>query len=243
MKEQNTVTLPSRESINAMQITNLLNIFSLLTAYLVQAKLTDAESDYHGGKQDGGVKCAVETTVINLCSRLDEALTEPGRWDLHAQNNLESTLIECYKQNTRMLRAQADGYEEIVSPHHRLKPMLVKMGNDWIAFCGDINNIDNAIVGIGTYPEQAIKAFDELFRGGVPEHMKPWLAAQEKALLAGKPVPSFFTDETKHKNETDQMDSSRPEHVDRPPKRRNIKPRNRRPDGPDSEVGGTSGTP
>jgi hypothetical protein len=241
MKAQNTVTLPSRESINSMQVTNLLNTFSLLTAFLVQSRIADANYETKGGPQDGGVKCAVETTVINLCSRLDDILAEPHRWDMDAQNTLESTLVECYKQNTRMLSAQAAGYEEIVSPHHRLKPALVKMGNDWIAFCGDLNNIDNVIIGIGTYPEQAVRAFDELFRGGVPEHMKPWLEAQEKALLAGKPVPPFFTNEPKLKHETTQVDPSGPQQVDRPPKRRNIKPRNRRPDGADSEVGGAGG--
>ncbi len=233
--EPKTVQLPSRESVSAMQITSLLNMLTIVGNYSIHAQMSETE----GGAQDGGVKCAVESTIINLCNRLDEVLAEHGRFDLSNQDSLENHLGDTYKMNTRMLLAQAIAYEEIISPHHKLKPHIVKLGpGNWLAFAGDINNLDNAICGMGAYPEQAIQAFDELFKGKLPEHLKEWAAACEAAAVAGQPVPEF-TDYNKIKiNEKQTLDERPPEPVKDVQKRRKAQLRNRKPAESNGAIGG-----
>lgn len=241
-----TVALTSRESVNAMQITNLLNMFTVTTSFLLNAQHSTDETPV-GGPNDGGVRASVETTLMNLCARLDTMLAEPGRWDMNTQANLESNLNACYKQNTEMLAAQTAAYAEINSPHYRLKPAIIKLGpKEWLAFCGDATNLDNALVGMGDCPQKAIEAFDAIFKGEVPEHLKNFLAAREAAITKDNTVlewDKFKSTQTETKNEIENLDTARPENTPKPTLKRGSRKSNRKDGGTLPQVGGAGGSP
>ena len=233
------VVLPSREAINSMQVTNLLNILGVASSCLTRI-VTDVEDEKRGGANDGGALMAAETTIINVCARLDAMLEEAGRWTLDSQNTLEAQLSALYVANTGMLNAQKAAYDELNSPHARLKPVLLKLGpSEWLAFCGDARNLDNAIVGMGGCPAEAIDAFDAIFKGEVPEHLKAFLAAREAAVAQGQPGTEW-TDfqNNKNKNEKHKIEKLDPQGTKdspRMPRKRRDSPRNRREDESDTQ--------
>jgi len=242
--KNNQIQLPSRESISSFQITNLLNTFTILGNFLNHSIAIDSENTT-GGPRDGGVRAAVETTLINVCDRLDQVMAEKGRFDLATQNNLETQLSEGFKQNIRMLSAQAEAYEEIVSPHHRLKPTLVKIGpGSWLAFCGDATNLDNALVGMGDCPARAIDAFDALFKGQVPAHLTEFLKAREKSINQDLGTPPLEWSNFKPKsNEKNTLDDSRNNPIENPPSKRRKPRRDSKTDGTQPEIGGNGDSP
>lgn len=50
------------------------------------------------------------------------------------------------------------------APHVLIRPCLIKDGNAWLAIYGDL---PTGCVGTGSTPEEAMKAFDAAWRGGV----------------------------------------------------------------------------
>lgn len=238
MSEQlkpNQVALPSREHISAMQVTNLLSIFGAMGNFLIYSANVEEEK---GGKLDGGVRMAAESTLVKVCAKLEEVIDEKPRWTAATYNDLESHLANIYKENARMLGAQAAAYEEVISPHYRLKPSLVKMTDGtWIAFCGDPTNLDNALVGAGVSPQNALEAFDALFKGQIPEHLAKWIAEREASIAAGGPPLEFKQQETQQpKNETASVDEERPGNPEKTPRKRNVNRRNRPDNGPDGKL-------
>lgn len=226
--------LPGRDMINQVQVNSVLQIFGAAASVLIQSE--NLEED-RGGKLDGGTKAAIESTLIRACARLDNLLEDEPRWTLEIGNSLEAKLSEIYTQNARMLSEQANAYAEFSAPHTRLQPQLVHMSDGtWIAFCGDPSNLDNALVGAGNCPDNALKAFDALFKGEVPAHLAKWITDREASIAAGGPPLEFK--QQQQPNEKTTLDEKRPEHPPAPAGRRKQHPRNSKKAGPDGAVGG-----
>lgn len=246
MNEQNEnkpPALPHRENITSAQFNCLLGAF-IQTANFLTASRND--EDRQGGPLDGGVVSAVEATVITLCERIDALVKDTARWDLGAHRKMEDAVTDIYTQQARMLSAQADAYAEITSPHGRYKPKVLKMKEgSWLAFAGDPNNLDNAMVGVGNCPEQALDAFDALFKGKVPEHLKGWLDARAEALKNGTPEPEFFeTKPTQTQNDKSKtVDESGTGNSEIPARKRRYRRVYRNSNAPDPKVGGTDASP
>ena len=166
-----TIAAPNKDNATTSQISNLLQIVGVLTACMTAAE------DYQGGKLDGGTKAAISGTIIEVCNRLGQMMGEKSRWDIGEYVGLTNEMKKMYEENTKLIVAQRAAYEDATSPHARYKPSLVKLGNGkWLAIAGDLGNIDNALVGIGDYPEQAVEQFDALFKGKVTPELAKFLA-------------------------------------------------------------------
>jgi hypothetical protein len=221
-------TLQPQENITQAQVTHLLNIFIPACNFLIADKMHNPDGEERsGGKSDGGALMAVENTVVNICNRFDTMLAEESRWTLASHTSLEESFKQVYTEHARMLAEQANAYAEINSPHSRMKPTLLKISEgSWVAFLGDLNDINNAIVGAGACPADAIMAFDAMFEGKVTEELKAWLAAH------GMPLEN----KTEKQNEQIQtVDETKLERPEIPPGSRKVKPRNRRRPGTDSK--------
>ena len=170
--------LPHRDAVTNFQINTLLNAVGLLANVL-----TNPPRDIEGVPQhlDGGSKCAAEASFINVCSRIDEIVSDPTRWGFHFQEHLEYKLGELYQQEINLRNAQQRAIEEVNSPHRVYGPTLVKLKDGtFAAVLGDINDdIEKCIVGVGVTPEEAIKAFDEVFKGEPSQAMINWLAKKD----------------------------------------------------------------
>lgn len=233
-------TLPHRENVTAAQFNTLLGIFNHAANFLVASQVHGPQEDGSGGgRLDGGAKASVETTIMHVCDRMNAMINDKSRWSLGDHDKLTGLVHEAYTQHGRMLKAQADAYAEITSPHHRLKPQMVKLGDGtWLAFAGNPADLDNAMCGVGNNPKQALESFDALFAGEVPEHLKGWLAAREKAIEAGQTPPDVgqYTNEKQKSNEKQKLDETGTEHPPTPAPRRKKQPRNRGTLGPNGPI-------
>lgn len=177
--KQTAIQAISREHVTSTQLTNLLNAFSITTAFLLNAH--DSEHSHEGGPLDGGTKAAAEVAVISICSRIESMMAEPERWSLKSHNDLETALLEAYRQTTETAKHQAQAFAGAQLPHHTFTPQFAKLNTGaWVAYYGDLADLDNAIVGVGETPEQAVRAFDDIFSGQTPEHLAQLLERHEQ---------------------------------------------------------------
>jgi len=142
---------------------------------------------------DGGVQSAAESAFIKCCAALETVLDDSTRWTLEVQNVVESQIKESLRAQAKYFESQTALTEMQRCPHYVYKPYLMPLiDGRFMAFLGDINDLENAIIGIGESPAEALFSFDEVFNKGViPDSMVDWLASREAAAQAGKPMPKF----------------------------------------------------
>jgi hypothetical protein len=157
-----SVVNPNKENASSVQINNLLQTIAVLTQSVREVP------ELSGGPLDGGVKTAVELSIINACTRLDAIMGDNSRWNVADYVALSATMQSMYDENTKLIQEQRAAYAEASSAHNKYKPQLVRLTNGkWLAISGNMNDIDNALVGLGDCPADAIAAFDDMFRGQV----------------------------------------------------------------------------
>jgi hypothetical protein len=177
-------SLPSRENVISAQFTNLISVFvqagNFLVANQIHGARIDEDGTPRGGIMDGGAKCAVETTMINLCDRFDKILKDDSHWTMEPLKGLTESVKALYDAQTDALKAQSAALRAqaavVLSPHNTYKPQLVKMSDgSWLAFHGNPQDLENALCGVGNCPAAALEAFDALFTGQVPDNLREWL--------------------------------------------------------------------
>jgi hypothetical protein len=168
----NTVHIESRALASRAQLIDLLSVFGSVGHMMLNSQ-QDRE-DGTSKELDGGVKCAVETTMINVCSRLDALLADDSRWSLDERDALGETLTKSYEASTEMFSHQAAIAKEANTPHAKMSPYIVRLAPGmWLAIKGDLDNIDASICGIGSSPAAALDCFDRAFNGTLtPEQVK-----------------------------------------------------------------------
>lgn len=156
------IPLPSRDQVTAIQVQTLLHAAQVLNSMLVSRVATE---DY-GGATDGGTCCAMDSTIVRICSQLDAMVDDVSRWSLTSQGGLEKQLEQVYAANLELLQIQKQATLETRAPHLTARAKLLKIEDGtWVAFLGNPHNLDNCIVGLGDCPAAALKNFDEVFRG------------------------------------------------------------------------------
>ena len=224
-----TIPIQSREQVTQTQVGTVLSTIATMIPLMGMR-----HDEMDGGAMDGGTKEAVQATLITACRRLDMLLEDDSRWGIQGHDRLENHLAGLYHEHAKTLRLQQQQIYELAKPHIRHNPQLGRLNDgSWIAFLGDINDINNAIVGVGGCPAQALEAFDEMFNGRVPSHLQAWIAVREEALQNGLRPPSKEQYDQSQKLDgegshgTDTTQSSGPEAG---PDRGEV--------GPDEEIGG-----
>ena len=162
-KSQSVVAGP-KEFTTHNQVSILMGIVDALS-HILRAPSFNSDGNPVDQKLDGGVKCSLEGTLIKTLTQLDFIVDERKRLDVAEQ----------IKTERGFLRAQAAAAAHIVRPCVRYQPRLVKVTDGTFAvILGDQNDLPNCIVGQGRNPEEALRAFDQIFAGHVPEHVRKW---------------------------------------------------------------------
>jgi hypothetical protein len=141
----------------------------------------------------GEAHIAAENTFIKACERLDGILGEKLRWGIGYQLRLEDQYNERHEEQIKLLESQRQAEEQrrrsaetVVAPHFRYRPALLKLETDeWLAFLGNPEDLDNAILGLGQNPEAALASFDSAFTGTIAPEIKKWLEQREDSLEKG----------------------------------------------------------
>ncbi len=173
------INLATREQATMQQVSICLQIVGMMiTACNVKAQNMEYnESSVPASEKalPGEAVVAAENTFVAACERLDSILKDPARWGSDFQRQMEKDYAEAVQLNKESLAAQRDAALEVVSPHARLNPTLVKLKTgDWAAFKGDLNS-PTCVLGIGRSPEECLKSFDESFRGNQTDYTAEWL--------------------------------------------------------------------
>jgi len=207
---QKTSPLPQRDSITSLQIGTLLNTIATLSNMLAIPEHA-ADNPHHDKPElDGGARSAMEASLIHTCDRLDTIIRDESRWSFDAQNGLEAAILKNYEQNLAFLKAQTAAAEEITKPHFKYRPAIIRLPDGlWVAILGDLAHLDTALVGIGPTPDEAVRSFDQEFKGSVPAGLSAWLDKREDDLTDGKPLDNFPKPEPKDKNEQMDKDGNR----------------------------------
>lgn len=165
------LSIPPRDSISSLQVGTLLNALGLTGSMLRQ--LSEIDYDDDSGKparqsMSGECKLALETTLINTCSRLDSLMNDTARWDIKVQDTLEGAQRKIIAEQIKFSRAQTALSESIKAPHYERRPHLAQAGRNglWLAIEGNPENLLDCIVGVGRSPEEANEAFDYFFKTG-----------------------------------------------------------------------------
>jgi hypothetical protein len=162
--------LPSREFVTRAQLDNLLAVIGSAANVWLAATHPEREgANPTGGKHDGGIAYAAEETVIKALDRLNALLTDNARWDMKLQDTLEALLARMYSENTEVLKQTSYATALACAPHTRFRPVLVKIGDEWIAAYGDTDKPESLICGRGPTPHLAMLSFDAAFLNGTPE--------------------------------------------------------------------------
>lgn len=178
-----------RDSVTHSQLSALLGTLATMNGVLAALDASEQE----GGKTDGGVRMAVENTMVGVCDRIDSLVADTQRWTMEKRNELEATMIETHKSIQR-------ANEMLIAPHARFKPKLAQLSDgSWIVFLGEITDLDHALLGAGESPRAAIKAFDMLFNGEIPPELMHWIKqrdSNEKPNLDTNATGTVSGDET-----------------------------------------------
>jgi len=209
----------SREAITDAQIHTLLGVAGMLHSVLAGAA-TEGSSP----AADGGARAAAEITFNNVCSRLDAIVNDSARWNTTGYDDF-------YRQSMQLLRAQTAATEEINTPHFRLKPTLFRLQTGgWAAIVG--KHIDHALVGTGATPEEAIVAFDLIFKGQMAPQTVEWLVAREKQIEAGVPQQDNLEN-----HEKSNVDGIGTKSTAKAPRARKVVSRDRKGPGANGKIG------
>jgi hypothetical protein len=195
------INIPERQLTTSQQVNTLLGVASHFWAMLNAPQMPDDTLPRVGTVQ-GESRLAAETTFIKTCEALQLILDEKPRWDFSFQQSLEKDYAEAMSLNKDFLVAQRHAARENASPHNRRSPVLHKLTDGtWMAILGNLMDMENAIIGVGKCPQEALEAFDLMFNGEVPDSVTEFI--------------NKYTYETNEQNQN--MDGSGNQQTQNPP--------------------------
>lgn len=171
------INVPERNLTTNQQTQTLLGVCGMFWSMLQGPPQAD-EGLPKAGTVQGEARVAAEQTFVKAAEALQVILEDKQRWDFTFQASIESHFREATELNREFLKAQKHAAEENASPHFRWQPSLVRLTTgEWAAVLGDI---ENGIVGVGDNAQEALEAFDGMFRGEISDSVKAFLEKHEQ---------------------------------------------------------------
>lgn len=168
--------IPQREVLNQMQMDTLLRAAQTLMSAL--SHFPDDSDSPHKPSADGGVRMAMDVSLCRILDRIDRVVLENSRWEVDSLKSVEEKLGALYESQRELLEIRKIVESQALAPHMKYKPVLMRVPDGWIAVYGDANFLDKSVVGYGETPALALKCFDLLFEGEVPQGLTDWITKQ-----------------------------------------------------------------
>jgi hypothetical protein len=202
-KDSQQLSLSMKDLTTRMQIDSVLQIFGMASSALSNLGRTNpwTTEDSQTAPVDSEAKIEIENTIRGACERLQKLMADDNRWSTAFIDRVEKNFEEATRLQLESLEAQRAGAMEVISPHFRYRPTLLRMvDGNFCAFLGDIDHMEDGIVGVGPTPAAAIEAFDDAFRGVTNPGVLAWLKEREQTLEEGTTQETPFP--TKENNES-----------------------------------------
>lgn len=168
--------IPQREVLNQMQMDTLLRAAQTLMSAL--SHFPDDSDSPHKPSADGGSRMAMDASLCRILDRIDRVVLDNSRWEVDSLKSVEEKLGAMYESQRELLEVRKIVESQALAPHMKYKPVLMRVPDGWVAVYGDPNFLDKAVVGYGETPALALKCFDLLFDGEVPQGLTDWITKQ-----------------------------------------------------------------
>lgn len=205
--------LSQREVLTRFQVDTVLSVIAMTLSgmgHFLRSPNDPIDSTTKIVPSNSEAHIAVENTLQAACARLDQILADEKRWDTKFQDKVEADYEEAHRIQIETYVAQRDAAAEVFSPHFRYRPTLHRlMDGTWCAFLGDLEHMDQGIVGIGQFPREAMEAFDDAFNGIINEKVLAWCKAREHAFEQGTEFTAPFPSQEQTTNDTQTLDPGR----------------------------------
>lgn len=146
----------NKQSVTASQVHILLGIIAHAQNVLDRH---DAAGEESGGAKCGGVRCAVETNLLNAAARLDDILEDKSRWDTTGVDSISDAVKAVHTQHVKTLKAQQEHIEAEIRPAFMFRPQIFKLNGRWWAVHGG-EEIENKVAGSGITAHAAVLDFE-----------------------------------------------------------------------------------
>jgi hypothetical protein len=207
--------MASREIVTRYQLDSLMQVLGMSSSALAHFLRIDPNTDKLTACETEA-RISIENTVRSACERMDTILREESRWSMDFQLDAEKKFSEAQVLNNQLLQKQRDAAAEITSPHFRYRPTMLRLvDGSWCAFLGNIDFMEQGVVGVGDSPAEAIEAFDDAWHGVTNEKVLAWAKQREKHLETGIPLGPFPIDQ--NENTTEKLDGGRDSTTENPP--------------------------
>lgn len=224
------LSMASREIVTRYQLDSLMQVLGMSSSVLAHFLRMDPSTDKLTPCETEA-RISIENTVRSACERLDSIMKEDSRWSMDFQLEAEKKFSEAQVLNNQLLEKQRDAAAEISSPHFRYRPTMLRLvDGSWCAFLGNIDFMEQGVVGVGSSPAEAIEAFDDAWHGVANEKVLAWAKQREKHLETGTPLGPFPIDQNEKLDEKTNRDSEGTPQIGQD------SGTNRVPNGPDAEV-------
>ncbi len=127
----------------------------------------EEEWDRPGTRFDGGIRSAAEATALGLLSRLDRLVEDDTRWVDKLEWSSEHIATEAHEEQQAYVRAATKAKEMESRPSAVYRASIRRTANGYIAHYGDLENLDNVVIGSGKSVEEAMADFDKQFTDAV----------------------------------------------------------------------------
>jgi hypothetical protein len=178
---------PNAEATNANQIQNLLQIGSFALHAMIRPDGNN--SAIPGNRPDfpKEAEIAAENTFIKVLDTFDSMLADRDRWSLDTQKKMAERFDEAHSLNLKYLEHQAESMRIMTTPHFRFRPDVKRLKDGrFLAILGHVEDLDNAICGVGATLEGAMEDFDNTCAKGVCETIAAYMQKREADLAAGQ---------------------------------------------------------
>lgn len=198
---------PLREVTTTIQINNLLGIVNTMAGALLSQRV-DLENPHHEKPElDGGCQSAVEMTLIHTCNRLSDIIQDKSRWELSVTSALELQALRINQKSLEVMEEKRKAVAWLNTPSYRLKPEVIRIQDGKFAvYLGDIDKPEQSLIGIGSTPEKAFAAFDEIFAGRIPDEMLQYLVAKDDQINENKNKQQSVDDGTETSSQTTEAE-------------------------------------
>lgn len=255
LNQSEPIQLSSRELSTRFMIDTCLQVFSTAGAVMSHWMRTPPGVNMFGMPEaapaevppltpaETETKIECENTLRAAANRIQKIMDDDDRWSLEFQKRTEKHFEDIAQRQRDVLDMQRKSAEEhllatqeVSSPHFRYKPALCRLlDGNWLAYLGDINDLEHALVGVGPTAQIALEAFDGAFRGVLHPATQEWLIKREQNLETGAedaPYPK-----------THELDQNANRHLDEPPAGGLQQPGDSHQDGQEPGCGGEQNPP
>ena len=143
---------PPRETIVSQQAQTLTSLAIPFMQFIANANIAAERGEV--SKMDGGIKCAVESTLMAIAGRIEKLAADDRCWGVDGRVTIEQASLD-------VLQAKHAQTILAMAPHSCFQPNFRKLDSGhWVVYLGNLDVPSERVTGVGESIAEALAAFD-----------------------------------------------------------------------------------